>query len=328
MKKLVAGLVVSLFLGFAGLAFLRWTDTPLPIPVEGLELVVARGASMAKVAVQLEQMDVVDQPLLLRLYSRIQGADGNLRPGEYHLAANLSPRQLLQLLVSGKVRSYSVTLPEGITLRQALAIFHAQPRLQKQLNVENAWQELATIATASNPEGWFFPDTYIYSAQTSDGDLLRQAHRRMRKVLADEWQGRSQDLPYSSSYEALIMASIIEKETGLASERTQIAGVFVSRLKKGMRLQTDPTIIYGLGDSFDGNLKRKHLRDQNNIYNTYHIPGLPPSPIALPGRDSIRAALHPDSTSALYFVAKGDGSHYFSATLDEHVQAVRQFQLK
>lgn len=327
MSKFIAGLMISLLIVSAVFAFLYWINKPLAIPVQGVDFVVAKGASMAKVANQLEQIAVLDQPLLLRVYSRIQGADANLRPGEYRLEPDVSPRQLLQLFVAGKVRTYSVTFPEGITLRQALATLHEQPRLQRELSVKGAWEQLAGIAGENNPEGWFFPDTYIYTAQTTDRDLLIQAHQRMRSVLEEEWQGRDLQLPYKSPYEALIMASIIEKETGLASERAQIAGVFVSRLKKGMRLQTDPTIIYGLGESFDGNLKRKHLRDQGNVYNTYHIKGLPPSPIAIPGRESIRAALHPVSTEALYFVAKGDGSHYFSATLEEHESAVKKYQL-
>lgn len=319
--------VVALLLIFSGLGFVHWLNRPLSISSEGAELVVSRGDSMTKVAAELEARGILDFPLLLRIYSRVLGRDNDLRPGEYMLKASISAHQLLKLLVSGKVRTYSVTFPEGITLSQALSLLHHQPKLQKELFGAEL-DELAGLIEENNPEGWFFPDTYIYTAGTSDRELLIQAHRKMRSVLDEEWHNRRSKLPYKNAYEALIMASIVEKETGLASERALIAGVFISRLKKGMRLQTDPTIIYGLGDKFDGNITRKHLRDDANPYNTYYIKGLPPSPIALPGRESIRAALQPASTTALYFVARGDGSHYFSETLEEHLEAVRRYQLK
>jgi UPF0755 protein len=178
------------------------------------------------------------------------------------------------------------------------------------------------------PEGLFFPDTYVFSGATSDRDILRQAYRRMQSVLAEEWNSRAPNLPYRDAYEALIMASIVERETGVASERPTIAGVFVRRLQRDMPLQTDPTIIYGLGAGFDGNLRRRDLEDATNPFNTYTHRGLPPTPIALAGRAAIRAALQPASGDALYFVGKGDGSHQFSATLDEHEKAVRRYQIE
>lgn len=184
------------------------------------------------------------------------------------------------------------------------------------------------IHPESHPEGLFFPDTYSYARGDTDFSILQRAHSAMLVVLEEEWQQRAQPLPYETPYEALIMASIIERETGLPEERTQISGVFSRRLQQGMLLQTDPTVIYGLGDAFDGNLQRRHLADESNPYNTYRLAGLPPTPIALPGRAAIHAALHPDSGTALYFVARGDGGHAFSNTLSEHNQAVRDYQLQ
>ena len=179
----------------------------------------------------------------------------------------------------------------------------------------------------AHPEGWFFPDTYSYSATDSVSDILVQAHGQMQRILDRAWQARDADLPYKTAYEALIMASIIEKETGVTYERPEIAGVFVRRLQRGMRLQTDPTVIYGMGDAYKGNIRRKHLK-QLTAYNTYRINGLPPTPIAMPSAAAIEAALHPLPGSSLYFVARGDGSHYFSDSFAEHQRAVRQYQIK
>ena len=187
---------------------------------------------------------------------------------------------------------------------------------------------LELVAPIGQPEGFFFPDSYHYARGATDWDIVQRAHAQMRAILEQEWQGRAEDLPYETPYEALIMASIIERETGLPAEREEIAGVFVRRLLLGMRLQTDPTVIYGLGSNFDGNLKRKHLADKGNPYNSYRHSGLPPTPIALPGRADIHAALHPAAGDTLYFVARGDGGHVFSATLAEHEQAVRKYQLR
>mgnify|MGYP000117690741 FL=1 len=188
-------------------------------------------------------------------------------------------------------------------------------------------EKLLGLEATSHLEGQFYPDTYNFHKGDSDLDILKRAHNRLKTILGEEWAARQKDLPLESAYEALILASIIEKETGVPEERPEIAGVFVRRLQKKMRLQTDPTVIYGLGDNYQGNITRKHLR-QDTIYNTYRISGLPPTPIALVGRAAIHAALNPKPGKSLYFVAKGDGSHYFSATLEEHNKAVRKFQLK
>ena len=190
-------------------------------------------------------------------------------------------------------------------------------------------EKLKTLTRSrASAEGLFFPDSYQFERGASDWDVLSRAHAAMTVILEEEWQGREEELPYKNAYEALIMASIVERETGQPAEREEIAGVFVRRMNKGMRLQTDPTVIYGLGETFDGNLRREHLRDDNNVYNTYRHKGLPPTPIALPGRAAIHAALHPNQGASLYFVAKGDGGHYFSESLAEHQAAVRKYQLQ
>ncbi len=205
--------------------------------------------------------------------------------------------------------------------------FLEEEKLQKSLNGLPDPILIERLGVEGNSlEGWFFPDTYQYTVDMSDADILKAAHRKMQLILDEEWQQRDQNLPYKNAYEALIMASIVEKETGAAEERPAIAGIFVRRLQKGMKLQTDPTVIYGLGDAYKGNLTRKHLLE-DTPYNTYTRTGLPPTPIALPGREAIHAAMHPQQGDSLFFVGKGDGHHYFSATLAEHEKAVRQYQL-
>lgn len=305
----------------------RW-EQALPLPPEGLSLLIAPGESLGAVAKRLNREGVVPYPDLLILYARWTGIDQRIKHGEYLLKPRLTAPLLLELLQSGKVVQYEVTLPEGKTLLQALAILAGQPVLGSVLEGPDEARLREMIKPYSDPEGLFFPDTYHYVRGATDLQLLQRAHLKMREVLAQEWAGREPGLPYESPYEALIMASIIERETGLPQERQQIAGVFVRRLQRGMRLQTDPTVIYGIGTEFDGNLRRSHLDDESNVYNTYRHGGLPPTPIALPGRASIHAALHPADGSALFFVARGDGGHVFSATLAEHEAAVRRYQLR
>jgi len=256
------------------------------------------------------------------------GIDQQIKHGEYLLADPLDAKMLLELLRSGKVIQYQVTIPEGVTLLQALEILAAQGDLESVLEGPEDERIQSMITPFTHPEGLFFPDTYHYARNTTDLELLRRANEKMLSVLDEEWQGRAQELPYETPYEALIMASIIEKETGLPEERQEIAGVFVRRMSLGMRLQTDPTVIYGIGSEFDGNLRRSHLADEENSYNTYRISGLPPTPIALPGRAAINAALHPAEGETLFFVARGDGGHVFSTTLREHEAAVRKYQLQ
>ena len=304
----------------------QWLQSPLTVPAEGVEYTLKPGSSIGQAAYDLRDLHSLDKPRWLALYARFAERTA-VKAGEYLIPAGTTPLGFLDILERGDVIVRSVTLVEGWTFRQALAHLHTQEKVEPLLKGLSEIEQLTKIGLQdTHPEGWFFPETYAYTAGTSDLALLRQAHQHMQKVLDEEWAQRAKNLPYKSAYEALIMASIVERETGQPSEREQIAGVFVRRLQKKMRLQTDPTVIYGLGPDFDGNIRRHHL-SQQTPYNTYRIKGLPPTPIALPGREAIHAALHPDSGSALYFVAQGDGSHYFSDTLAEHNRAVRKYQI-
>jgi UPF0755 protein len=265
-------------------------------------------------------------------YVRISERGRRIQAGEYLLGPGTNPLDLLDMLEQGHVRTHAITFVEGWNLAQMRAQLGKDNFLQKALGDVNDNDLLASLGidavAGRNAEGLFFPDTYVFSGTTSDRDILRQAYRRMQHVLDQEWQQRADNLPYQNAYEALIMASIVERETGAANERPDIAGVFVRRLQRDMLLQTDPAVIYGMAGHFDGNLRRRDLESADNPYNTYLHRGLPPTPIALPGRAAIRAALQPTQGDALYFVAKGNGSHQFSATLEEHEKAVRKFQIE
>ena len=264
----------------------------------------------------------------LSIYARVQGLTSSIKAGEYALDPGLTPLGLLALWVSGKTVQHELRVIEGWRFSQALAAIRQNPDLQQTLGDADAaavMQQLGHPGIAA--EGHFFPDTYRFSKGTTDLALLRNAYAALDRILESEWSQRAPNLPYATPEQALIMASIIEKESGRSAEREQIAGVFVRRLRLGMRLQTDPSVIYGIGDSYDGNIRSADLQ-RDTPYNSYTRDGLPPTPICLPGRDSIHAALHPDDGTSLYFVSRGDGSHQFSTTLEEHNAAVRQFQLK
>ncbi len=323
---LALALAVLLALGVGELRQ-RWA-APLSIPSEGYTLVVEKGDSLRKAAQHLQTAGVLPCPRLLALYGRWTGLDQQIKRGEYLLAEGTTAEDLLMQLHRGDVIQYQVTLPEGITLDSAVDILAAEDKLENTLTGGKDTRIYELIKPESHPEGLFFPDTYRYVRGDTDWSILQRAHTAMQDALAEEWKARADGLPYQTPYEALIMASIIERETGLPEEREQISGVFVRRLEQGMLLQTDPTVIYGLGDTFNGNLQRHHLTEDDNPYNTYRISGLPPTPIALPGRAAIRAALHPEEGDALYFVARGDGGHVFSDNLTEHNRAVRRYQLQ
>ncbi|ABD80895.1 endolytic transglycosylase MltG [Saccharophagus degradans] len=335
MRKLIVTL--SLFLAFVvvlsgavGAYFWQWLNAPIAYQAQYLQSVnnvyrVERGSNLTQIANVLAREQIIEWPKVWVLYARASQKTA-VKVGEYKLLAGDTPLVLLNRLVSGDVVSYSVTLIEGSTFKDFLTALHAQEKLQKTLARKTTEQILADLnLDIQHPEGWFFPDTYNYIAGDSDADILKRAHKTMRKVLDTQWQARAQNLPYTQPYEALIMASIVEKETGVPYERDEIAGVFIRRLQKRMRLQTDPTVIYGMGENYAGNITRKDLRTPTP-YNTYVIKGLPPTPIAMPGKEAIYAALHPADGEHLYFVAKGDGSHYFSSTLDEHLAAVAKYQ--
>ncbi|MGI1678018.1 MAG: endolytic transglycosylase MltG [Cellvibrionaceae bacterium] len=320
----------------AGLYTYNWLDSPLSLHTVKDEnnldelssaFVVKPGSSLTQVSNQLANQGYFKYPKILSVYGRLMKKT-NIKVGEYSVLAIDTPKTLLGKFIDGDVIVYSVTLVEGKTFKEVLKHLQSQKKVRVELTDESQIDQFVSNLNIEeqHPEGWFFPDTYQYSLGVSDKTILRQAHQRMKDVLATEWEGRSENLPYKTPYEALIMASIVERETGQVSEREEIAGVFVRRLQKKMRLQTDPTIIYGLGDAYDGNIRRRHL-SQKTPYNTYVINGLPPTPIALPGREAIYAALHPDDGKALYFVAKGDGSHQFSETLKDHNKAVLEYQI-
>jgi UPF0755 protein len=315
--------------GLSGWDASRLLQAPLPLAQpESLE--IAPGSSLTTVLAGLQERGIV-QPqrlaLYLRLYARFTGVSGQIKAGEYALQPGLNPLDLLALMVEGKTRLHELRLTEGWTFSQAVKLMRAHPAIRQTQPQATAEELMAAIGRAGvHPEGRLFPDTYRFPKGTTDIDFLRRAADAMDKALVQEWEGREADLPYATPEEALTMASIIEKETGAAFERPQIGGVFVRRLRMGMRLQTDPTIIYGLGESFDGNIRRADLL-ADNPYNSYTRDGLPPSPICLPSRAAINAALHPAPGTAIYFVSKGDGTHQFSDSLKDHEAAVRRYQL-
>ncbi len=316
-----------------GLVLLVWiyldyrvsVDSPLPIR-QPVSLTIKKGQGIGAVTQDLRQRGIVAEPVWIRLLARVQGVSQQLKYGEYELSPGLTQRGLLDMIVSGRTRHLPVTIIEGWTFRQMRALLAQHPGLRQE-TADKTPEEIMTLVGMPGrpPEGQFFPDTYFTSRTTSDLDILRQAHRKMQSLLAAEWAARAPNLPLASPEDALTLASIVEKETGRDEERPAIAGVFVRRLQQGMRLQTDPTVIYGMGDLFKGNLRKDDLR-RDTPYNTYTRAGLPPTPIALPGRRALHAALHPAEGTALYFVGKGDGSHVFSTTLDEHERAVDHYQ--
>jgi len=270
---------------------------------------------------------IINDPWLFILLAKVKGVETRVRAGEYQIEPGMTADELLEKFLQGSALQYSFTVIEGWSFRQMLAAIAEDPVIEHTLEDKDNQEIMTSIGyPEQHPEGMFFPDTYRFPKGTSDVDFLRRAYQVMQKHLTREWNQRDSELPLESSYDALILASIIEKETGAGFERPLISGVFIQRLKKNMRLQTDPTIIYGLGEAFDGNIRFRDLK-KDTPYNTYLRAGLTPTPIALPGLEAIHAALHPAKTEALYFVSKGDGTHHFSATLEEHNAAVNRYQL-
>ncbi|MBU0498585.1 MAG: endolytic transglycosylase MltG [Gammaproteobacteria bacterium] len=306
----------------------RFLDHPMNLPAQGMNVQVEPGMSLRTLSRDMKQKGLLDSELFLYGYARIVGRADRLRAGEFYLPAGTTPRGLLDILQYDKPVQYSLTLVEGWNIHEMLAAVAAHPALKQTLKEQSPAEIMKRLGHAGeHPEGRFIPDTYQFERATTDKAFLERAYRDMEEVLARLWQQRASDLPLKTPYEALILASIIEKETAVASERKEIAGVFVRRLQQGMRLQTDPTVIYGMGESYQGNIRRVDLQE-DTPYNTYMRKGLPPTPICMPGKASLEAALHPAKGNSLYFVARGDGTHQFSATLNEHNAAVRQFQLK
>ena len=308
------------------LDYKRFLDTPLNINTS-LIFTIDSGSSFKDLNKKLKSYHILDKPYYFEFYARYSGYAKKIQSGEYQLSPGLTPIKIINIFVSGDVVQHSITLLEGWTIRDIKNEILSNKVLIKNLvDYSSASLSKKIRIAESNVEGLFFPDTYYFTKGTSDIELLKRAYRRGREILAKEWESRDAGLPYKNDYDALIMASIIEKETALASERAMIAGVFVRRLKNNMKLQTDPTVIYAMGIKYDGNIRKKDLRI-DSPYNTYRYSGLPPSPIALAGREAIHAALHPENDDTLYFVSKKDGSHYFSKTLYEHNKAVKKYQL-
>ncbi len=315
----------SLSMGWAWMNYQSFRDGPFELTGEQY-FVVEPGMSVGKIAASLHRQGLIESNRMFRWMVRFSGKAQRIQAGEYLLKEGMTPAQLLENMVQGKVRQYSITLIEGRSFREMMQAINADSNLKHTLTGLSDKEIMARLGySGEHPEGRFLPETYNFPRGMSDVEFLQRAYIALDDLLQKEWQMRDVGLPFKAPYEALIMASIVEKETGLESERPAIAGVFIRRLRKGMRLQTDPTVIYGLGPDFDGNLRRSDLK-KDGPYNSYTRRGLPPTPIAMPGADAIRAVMHPDDGDALYFVAKGDGSHHFSATIEEHNRAVSKYQ--
>ncbi|MCF5692618.1 endolytic transglycosylase MltG [Pseudomonas sp. PA-1-2A] len=331
-RKLVLLLQISLISAALLVGFSAWKldsalKQPLKLPQEQL-LDVPAGATPTGTFNRLEADGVLDDAFWLRLYWRFNLEGQPLHSGEYRMSPGLTAEGLIGLWQRGEVVQYSLTLVEGWNFRQVRTALAKHEKIVQTLAGLTDSEVMDKLGHPGVfPEGRFFPDTYRFVRGMTDVEFLKKAYNRLDDVLAQEWSKRAADAPYTDPYQALIMASLVEKETGVPQERGQIAGVFVRRLKIGMLLQTDPTVIYGLGERYNGKLTRAHLKEANP-YNTYMVAGLPPTPIAMVGREAIHAALNPVPGSSLYFVARGDGSHIFSDNLDAHNAAVREFQLK
>jgi UPF0755 protein len=318
---ITAAISIALLLGTAQ----RYLEAPIELATDSMEWNIAIGSNLNTVNRQLYQNNIVSHPRLISLYARLTGQTG-IQAGQYQINNGDTARVLLDRFNRGEVIHYQITFPEGWTYQQWLQHLSTVEQFANITELTKMQIMSSAGIDKAHPEGWLFPDTYSYLSSDTAIDILARAHSRMVEVLNQAWKNRSTDTPYDSAYQALIMASIVEKETGMVEERPEIAGVFVRRLNKRMRLQTDPTVIYGLGETYTGNLKRSHLKT-HSPYNTYMIKGLPPTPIAMPSAAAIEAALHPLDGTSLYFVARGDGGHYFSDSLEEHQKAVRKYQI-
>jgi len=327
--------VVSLFVTLTGIAvgivavdYWRFLHGPMQPPAEAERILdIERGTSVHAIAAWLAEEGWIERPLYFRLTTRITDDATRIHAGEYRLQAGQSPRRLLRRLVEGDVIEYRLTVIEGWTFAQMRRAVESHEAIDVTLgDVEDGAVPARIDAAIEHPEGWFYPDTYVFTRGTTDRAIYRRAHERMKRVLAEEWENRGDEVPVESAYEALILASIVERETGVAAERARVAGVFAERLDIGMRLQTDPTVAYGLGEDYDGRLSYADLRT-DTPYNTYTRHGLPPTPIALPGRPALHAAINPERRGEYYFVATDDGGHVFSKTLEAHNEAVIEHQL-
>ncbi len=332
MLRTIFLLILLIFSSISGSGYWIYKNylvEPLPI-FEDMRYVVKPNTNLRKITIDLMERELMNYPTALTWISlaRFQKRAHLIKAGEYLIPVGTTPQQMLDLMISGKVLSHKVMIPEGWNFNQMMTAIRGHPEIVQTLtNMDNKAIMAELGWPEQHPEGRFYPDTYHFSTGTTDVKLLKRSYRMMEKVLAETWEKRKEDSILKTPYEALILASIVEKETAAVEERPLIAGVFIRRLKEKMLLQTDPTVIYALGEKFDGNLRRKDLK-VDNPYNTYRYKGLPPTPIAMPGRAALEASVNPTGGDALYFVAKGGGKHYFSVTLKEHECAVIEYQIK
>ncbi|GAB4264958.1 MAG: endolytic transglycosylase MltG [Methylomicrobium sp.] len=318
--------LISLLFGWLWIDYRSFVAKP--IADKSVYIEIAKGDSLSRICEKLVALELPVRPFWLKALAIQNRVAGRLQAGDYEIIAGSTASDILALFASGKTRQYAITFPEGWNFKQFLEQIRKNPYLKTTIKTSDAKKIMRLVnAEYDYPEGLFFPDTYFFEKNTTDLAILKRAHERMLAILDHEWRQKQDRLPFESPYKALILASIVEKETGIAAERPAIAGVFIRRLEKGMLLQTDPTVIYGMGEAYQGDIKKQDLLTFTP-YNTYVISGLPPTPIAMPGQASIHAVLHPNDGDSLYFVAKGDGSHFFSASLDEHNKAVAIYQLK
>lgn len=318
-------LLVAVLLGAAIGVYATHSRDISPLP---FDFYLKPGSSLKSAAHQMQQAGVLGEDWLFIGLARALGKSTQIKPGNYQLERPVTPLQLLEMVSKGRVAQSEIAIIEGWTFKQFRAALDTAPALRHDSAALTDSEILQYIgAQEKYAEGLFFPDTYNFASGSSDMAILKRAYQTMQKRLQQSWQERDKNLPLETPYQALILASIVEKETGAAPDRGAIAAVFINRLRKGMRLQTDPTVIYGMGEKFDGNIRKRDLL-KDTVYNTYTRDGLTPTPIALPGWDSIQAVMHPVTSQALYFVARGDGSSQFSNTLTEHNNAVNRFQLK
>ncbi|HMJ50168.1 MAG TPA: endolytic transglycosylase MltG [Burkholderiales bacterium] len=323
--KVLLSLGLAVFATVVGW-LIYYANAPLQLPHAPLQFSLKQGSSLRSVAKYLTQIGVLDHPWSLIVLGRALGKAGQIKAGNYELTENLSAYQLLTRLTEGDVTLREIAFIEGWTFSQLRGELNGNPGVRHDsanLSEEDILKRIG--ATENSAEGLFFPDTYFFDDGVSDLMILKRAYLTMKDNLAAAWDARAKDLPFSDPYEALIMASIVEKETGKATERNMVAAVLINRMRRGMKLQADPTVIYGMGEKFDGNLRKRDLTG-DTTYNTYTREGLPPTPIALPGMAAIQATLHPAETKALYFVSRGDGSTVFSNSLEEHNRAVTKYQ--
>ncbi|MDR7006527.1 endolytic transglycosylase MltG [Paraburkholderia strydomiana] len=327
-KCFVAGSIIVVLAAAAIAGGYHWANSPLELNPAQLDVTVKPHSSLRSVTLQLNRGGVPVEPELFIVMTRLLGLQSELKSGNYEFKTGITPYEVLQKIARGDVNEYVATVIEGWTFKRMRQELDANPALKHDSAGINDAQLMSAIgapeASIGNGEGLFFPDTYLFDKNTSDLDVYRRAYRLMRTRLDEAWVARSPDLPYKTPYDALIMASIIEKETGKKSDRAMVAAVFANRLRVGMPLQTDPTVIYGMGESYNGHIRKKDLQT-DTPYNTYTRMGLPPTPISLPGVASLQAAMNPAQTSALYFVSRGDGSSIFSDTLGDHNKAVDKY---